>query len=296
MASEVGVIDIDPAKVVTKGRLQPGKMFLIDTAEGRIVDDEEIKGTLAAEHPYAEWLEQGMAELADLPEREHVVFSHHSVLRRQQMFGYTHEELKIIVAPMALKRRRADRLDGHRHADRRVVGTAAAAVRLLPAAVRAGHEPAARRDPRGSRHRRRVGGRSGGQPPPAGPRELPPARPAVPDHRQRRAGQDHPRRRRRRIPGAQGTCRQGAVPRRRWRRRVAAVARDDLRRGVTGDRQRRPGDRAVRPQRRRDRRARSRRCCSRRRCTTTSCAPNSARWSGCSSSAATPARCTTWRC
>ncbi len=102
MASEVGVIDIDPAKVVTKGRLQPGKMFLIDTAEGRIVDDEEIKGTLAAEHPYAEWLEQGMAELADLPEREHVVFSHHSVLRRQQMFGYTHEELKIIVAPMAL--------------------------------------------------------------------------------------------------------------------------------------------------------------------------------------------------
>ncbi len=103
MASEVGVIDIDPAKVVTKGRLQPGKMFLIDTAEGRIVDDEEIKGTLAAEHPYAEWLEQGMAELADLPAREHVVFSHHSVLRRQQMFGYTHEELKIIVAPMALK-------------------------------------------------------------------------------------------------------------------------------------------------------------------------------------------------
>ena len=59
MASEVGVIDIDPAKVVTKGRLQPGKMFLIDTAEGRIVDDEEIKGTLAAEHPYAEWLERG---------------------------------------------------------------------------------------------------------------------------------------------------------------------------------------------------------------------------------------------
>ncbi len=102
MASEVGVIDIDPAKVVTKGRLQPGKMFLIDTSEGRIVDDEEIKGTLAAEHPYAEWLEQGMAELVDLPEREHVVFSHHSVLRRQQMFGYTHEELKIIVAPMAL--------------------------------------------------------------------------------------------------------------------------------------------------------------------------------------------------
>ena len=103
MASEVGVIDIDPAKVVSKGRLQPGRMFLIDTAEGRIVDDEEIKTTLAAEHPYGEWLDDGMVELTDLPEREHVVFSHDSVLRRQQMFGYTHEELKIIVAPMAAR-------------------------------------------------------------------------------------------------------------------------------------------------------------------------------------------------
>jgi glutamate synthase (NADPH/NADH) large chain len=103
MASEVGVIDIDPARVITKGRLQPGRMFLIDTAEGRIVDDEEIKTTLAAEHPYAQWLEEGMVEFDDLAPREHVVFSHESVLRRQQMFGYTHEELKVIIAPMALK-------------------------------------------------------------------------------------------------------------------------------------------------------------------------------------------------
>ncbi len=101
MASEVGVMDVDPSKVVSKGRLQPGKMFLIDTREGRIVDDEEIKKQLAGEHPYGEWLEQGMVELEDLPEREHIVFSHDSVLRRQQMFGYTHEELKVIVAPMA---------------------------------------------------------------------------------------------------------------------------------------------------------------------------------------------------
>jgi glutamate synthase (NADPH/NADH) large chain len=101
MASEVGVLDVDPAKVVSKGRLQPGRMFLIDTREGRIVDDEEIKNTLAAEHPYEEWLRAGMVSLSELPEREHVVFSHDSVLRRQQMFGYTHEELKIIVAPMA---------------------------------------------------------------------------------------------------------------------------------------------------------------------------------------------------
>ncbi|MEL0075645.1 MAG: glutamate synthase central domain-containing protein, partial [Ilumatobacter sp.] len=101
MASEVGVIDIDPAKVVTKGRLQPGRMFLIDTRRGRIVDDEEIKAELAAEHPYGQWLDEGLVELEDLPDREHVVFSHESVLRRQQMFGYSHEELKLILAPMA---------------------------------------------------------------------------------------------------------------------------------------------------------------------------------------------------
>ncbi|TVR25647.1 MAG: glutamate synthase large subunit [Ilumatobacter sp.] len=103
MASEVGVIDIDPSKVVTKGRLQPGKMFLIDTSQGRIVDDEEIKSALAAEHPYEQWLEQGLVELSDLTERPHVVFSRDSVLRRQQMFGYTHEELRLIIAPMASK-------------------------------------------------------------------------------------------------------------------------------------------------------------------------------------------------
>ncbi|MGB7879304.1 MAG: glutamate synthase large subunit, partial [Ilumatobacteraceae bacterium] len=101
MASEVGVIDVDPSKVVAKGRLQPGKMFLIDTRQGRIVADDEIKSELASLHPYADWLEAGMVELADLPEREHVVFSHDSVLRRQQMFGYTHEELKILLTPMA---------------------------------------------------------------------------------------------------------------------------------------------------------------------------------------------------
>ena len=101
MASEVGVIDVDPARVVRKGRLQPGRMFLVDTAQGRVVDDNEIKDALAAEHPYGDWLDQGLVYLRNLPEREHVVFSHDSVLRRQQVFGYSHEELKIIVAPMA---------------------------------------------------------------------------------------------------------------------------------------------------------------------------------------------------
>src|SRR4051812_26945956 len=101
LASEVGVLDIDPATVVRKGRLQPGRMFLVDTDEGRIIDDDEIKSGLAAEDPYAEWLHAGLMRLGDLPEREHIVYSHASVLRRQQTFGYTEEELRILLTPMA---------------------------------------------------------------------------------------------------------------------------------------------------------------------------------------------------
>jgi glutamate synthase (NADPH) large chain len=101
LASEVGVLEIEPSRIIKRGRLQPGKMFLIDTAAGRIVDDDDVKLELAAAHPYRQWLEDGIVDLPDLPEREHVVFSHDSVTRRQQVFGYTHEELKIILAPMA---------------------------------------------------------------------------------------------------------------------------------------------------------------------------------------------------
>jgi glutamate synthase (NADPH/NADH) large chain len=101
LSSEVGVLDIDPARVVRKGRLQPGRMFLVDTAEHRIIEDDEIKSALAAEQPYADWLEAGLIELADLPEREHIVHTHRSVTRRQQTFGYTEEELRVLIAPMA---------------------------------------------------------------------------------------------------------------------------------------------------------------------------------------------------
>jgi len=92
LASEVGVLDIDPARVVRKGRLQPGRMFLVDTEHGRIVDDEEIKADLAGQHPYDEWLHGGRIYLKDLPEREHIVHTAKSVARRQQTFGYTEEE------------------------------------------------------------------------------------------------------------------------------------------------------------------------------------------------------------
>jgi glutamate synthase (NADPH/NADH) large chain len=101
LASETGVLDIDPAKVVRKGRLQPGRMFLVDTAQGRIVEDEEIKSGLAARQPYASWLHNGVIHLDALPEREHIVHTSSSVTRRQRTFGYTEEELRVILAPMA---------------------------------------------------------------------------------------------------------------------------------------------------------------------------------------------------
>jgi glutamate synthase (NADPH) large chain len=101
LASEAGVLDVDPARVVRKGRLQPGHMFLVDTAAGRIVEDEEIKSALAAEQPYEEWLQAGLVHLDELPEREHIVHTHGSVARRQQTFGYTEEEIRLILEPMA---------------------------------------------------------------------------------------------------------------------------------------------------------------------------------------------------
>src|SRR3954471_4980056 len=101
MASETGVLEVDPANVVQKGRLQPGRMFLVDTAKGRIVDDDEIKDELAKERPYGEWLHAGLINLRDLPDREHVYYGRESVLRRQQTFGYTDEELRILLTPMA---------------------------------------------------------------------------------------------------------------------------------------------------------------------------------------------------
>ncbi|HWU31723.1 MAG TPA: glutamate synthase central domain-containing protein, partial [Marmoricola sp.] len=102
LASEVGVLtDIEPAKIVRKGRLQPGKMFLVDTEQHRVIEDEEIKSALAAEHPYDEWLHAGLIKLEDIADREHIVHSHASVTRRQQIFGYTEEELRVILTPMA---------------------------------------------------------------------------------------------------------------------------------------------------------------------------------------------------
>ena len=100
MASEVGVLEIDPENIIEKGRLEPGRMFLIDTEKGRIVRDSEIKENLESEKPYSQWLEKNFVHLRELPE---VPIEHEdslSLQEKQQVFGYTHEEIKLLLAPM----------------------------------------------------------------------------------------------------------------------------------------------------------------------------------------------------
>ena len=101
LASEIGVLDIEPSRIVRKGRLRPGRMFLVDTDAGRLIEDDELKAELAAAEPWGEWLQNGRINLKDLPEREHIVHTPASVTRRQRTFGYTEEEVRILVAPMA---------------------------------------------------------------------------------------------------------------------------------------------------------------------------------------------------
>ena len=102
MASETGVLDIPPQEVAFKGRLQPGRMFLVDTVEGRIIDDTEIKAKIVAERPYRQWLNEHLMHLDDLPEAPNVPAPDHAtLLQRQIAFGYTHEDERIILTPMA---------------------------------------------------------------------------------------------------------------------------------------------------------------------------------------------------
>ena len=101
MASEVGVLDIPASKIVKRGRLQPGRMFLVDTSKGRIVSDDEIKSELAAEHPYSTWLADQQIHFDDLAPRFPLTPQHASIVRHQRLFGYTTEDLKILITPMA---------------------------------------------------------------------------------------------------------------------------------------------------------------------------------------------------
>ncbi|HTJ17978.1 MAG TPA: glutamate synthase central domain-containing protein, partial [Steroidobacteraceae bacterium] len=102
MASEAGVLDIPAADVLLKGRLQPGRMFLVDTEEGRIVEDDEIKRAIANERPYRQWINDHQVHLNDLPDAPQVPQpDHDTLLQRQIAFGYTFEDERLILAPMA---------------------------------------------------------------------------------------------------------------------------------------------------------------------------------------------------
>ena len=195
MASEAGVLPIPEEKIVRKWRLQPGKMLLIDLEEGRIVEDEEMKRTLAEAEPYEEWLKQTqfkLEELSDLPDAPVPAPPNDptTLLDRQQAFGYTQEDIQFFLEPMARSRRRSGRLDGHRHADRRALEEAQAALQLLQAELRPGHQPADRSDPRGAGDVAGVDDRAAAQP--AGPprRHAQAAGSGAADPDQRRAGED----------------------------------------------------------------------------------------------------------
>src|SRR6266498_2486885 len=102
MASEAGVLDIPPDQVVQKGRLQPGRMFLVDTEQGRIIEDEEIKRAVSTAQPYRQWLNEHLVHLSSLPEAPKVEGpDHETLLQRQIAFGYTFEDERVIITPMA---------------------------------------------------------------------------------------------------------------------------------------------------------------------------------------------------
>ncbi|MFX4262119.1 glutamate synthase large subunit [Pelotomaculum propionicicum] len=102
LASEVGVLDIPPQDIVLKERLRPGRMLLVDTGEGRIISDQELKSKISGAYPYRQWLRQYLADLDDLPKAPYLPETdHETILRRQQVFGYTYEDLVKVLEPMA---------------------------------------------------------------------------------------------------------------------------------------------------------------------------------------------------
>lgn len=100
IGSETGVLDFAPERIKRRGRLRPGRMFVVDTAQRRIIEDDEVKAELAALQPWQEWLDAGRVRLKELPEREHIVHPIASITRRQRTFGYTEEEVRILLTPM----------------------------------------------------------------------------------------------------------------------------------------------------------------------------------------------------
>src|SRR3989304_3565782 len=101
MASEVGVLDVPPENILVKERLHPGRIFLVDTRAGCIIGDEELKKQFSSAHPYGKWLKDNLVPLEKLPNPKNIHGTDpDTLLQRQQAFGYTHEDLRIIMAPM----------------------------------------------------------------------------------------------------------------------------------------------------------------------------------------------------
>ena len=280
MASEVGVLDIDPAKVVSKGRLQPGRMFLVDTAAG---PHRRRRGDQDRRSPPSTRTASG-CDAEPGPARRPARARPRRVQPRQRAAPPAAVRLHPRGAqdhprPDGANGRRADRLDGHRHADRRAVrrGRGCCSTTSRSCSPRS---PTRRSTPSARSWSRRSASTIGpeGNLLAPGPGELPADRAAVPDPRQRRAGQDRPRQRRRTLPRACGRTSSTACtasPAAGWRSSARSTAIcGEVAGGHRGRRQR---HRAVRPRRRRGRGADPVAAADRRPCTTTSCARSSAR-------------------
>ena len=175
MASEAGVLDVPPEQILHKGRLQPGRMFLVDTEQGRIIDDDEIKAKIASERPYRQWLDEHLVHLEDLPERAATC---RRPTTRRCSSGRSRSATPTRTSassspPMARDGVEAVGSMGNDAAAGGALQQAAAALRLFQAALRPGHEPADRLHPRGDHHLGRDPPRLGGQP--AASRSRPPA-------------------------------------------------------------------------------------------------------------------------
>lgn len=123
LSSEVGVLELPPEQIVKKSRLEPGKMLLVDTVQGRIIDDDEIKETYAAKHPYGEWLDRNLVRLRDLPipNKRVETYTPSQLTRLQKAFGYTYEDVKTTILPMAKTGSEPTAAHGNRHPAGRAV-------------------------------------------------------------------------------------------------------------------------------------------------------------------------------
>ena len=202
MASEVGVLPVPEEKIVTKWRLQPGKMLLIDLEAGRIVSDDELKRRLATANPYRQWLAKTQIVLEDLPAvNARAAATNAALLDRQQAFGYSQEDLKLLMAPMATTGQEAVGSMGTDTPVAVLSQEAEAPLQLFQAELRAGHQPGDRPDPRRGGDEPRLVHRAAAEPlRPEGAvgAEAPGSAPA--DPHQRGPGEDPHDRRHRRQP------------------------------------------------------------------------------------------------